>query len=545
LSETSPTKRLDAIERLLADPRYADHWVSFWQDLLAENPNVLKPSLNNTGPFRWFLHDALQDNWPMDRMMTELLMLRGGKYDGGAAGFGMAADNDAPTATRTLVAASALLGIQLQCARCHDAPYHDFKQRDLFSMAAMLDRKPITVPPTSSLAPGFFDNLGGRESLVKVTLTPGEPVEPEWHFASETGANNDASIDRWLQDPADTRERLAYLITGPDNTRFASVVVNHYWKRFFGAGIVEPADDWEKAVPSDPELLSWLSNELIRSGYNIQHVIRLILNSNAYQRSAIGINGTLPPDERFFASPDQRRLTAEQVTDSLYFATGRSMDVEELTFDPEARRASSTMATLGHPHRAWEFSTLSNERDRPSLSLPRAQAVTDVLEAFGWTGSRQSPIVTRADAPSVLQSGMLANGVMSTWVTRASVDSELANIAVSAPNPKSVIESLYLRLLTRFPQEHELIQFCDILQPGFETRWLSSEQVVAPVLPDELPVVSWSNHLRPEANSIQIERQQRARAGEPVDPRLEPTWREAYEDVVWAIVNSPEFVFIP
>ena len=72
LDNPSPEKRSEVIDRLLTDERWADHWVSYWQDVLAENPNMLKPSLNNTGPFRWFLHESLRDDKPLDRLVTEL-----------------------------------------------------------------------------------------------------------------------------------------------------------------------------------------------------------------------------------------------------------------------------------------------------------------------------------------------------------------------------------------------------------------------------------------------------------------------------------------
>src|SRR4029077_3278544 len=135
-------------------------------DVLAENPNILKPSLNNSGPFRWFLYDALRDGKPIDRMATELILLRGAKYEGGSAGFGMAADNDAPLAAKGQVIGSAFLGMELQCARCHDAPFHSNKQRDLYALAAMLERKTLTVPKSSTVPVAFFERKA-RESLIK------------------------------------------------------------------------------------------------------------------------------------------------------------------------------------------------------------------------------------------------------------------------------------------------------------------------------------------------------------------------------------------
>ncbi len=125
--DRSENKRARLVDQLLDDPRYADHWVSYWQDLLAENPTLLNLSLNSTGPFRWFLHDALRDHKPLDRMITELIELRGSAFEGGSAGFGVAAENDAPYAAKGHILASAFLGIELQCAALprFSLPQHD------------------------------------------------------------------------------------------------------------------------------------------------------------------------------------------------------------------------------------------------------------------------------------------------------------------------------------------------------------------------------------------------------------------------------------
>ncbi|MFO0865433.1 MAG: DUF1549 domain-containing protein [Gemmataceae bacterium] len=95
LAATDPNKRAKLIDRLLADPRWADHWMGYWQDVLAENPNILNPTLNNTGPFRWWLHESFLDNKPMDLFVIELLRMRGSERFGGPAGFAVASQNDA------------------------------------------------------------------------------------------------------------------------------------------------------------------------------------------------------------------------------------------------------------------------------------------------------------------------------------------------------------------------------------------------------------------------------------------------------------------
>src|SRR5262249_27527508 len=149
------------------------------------------------------------------------------------------------------------------------------------------------------------------------------------------GVADDSSLDVLTQSPKDSRQRLAALVTSPQNHRFAQVAVNRIWKRLMGAGIVEPAQDWEGHLPSHPEMLDWLAHEFVAHDYDLKHVARLILTSNIYQRAATGHNREATPELRFFASSDPRRMTAEQVIDSLFAAAGQRMDVEEITFDQD------------------------------------------------------------------------------------------------------------------------------------------------------------------------------------------------------------------
>lgn len=544
LADTSPNKRRRIVDRLLDDDRWADHWVSYWQDVLAENPSLINASLNTTGPFRWYLYDALRDQKPFDRLVTELILLRGTSAEGGSAGFGVASENDAPFAVKGQVVATAFLGIELQCARCHDSPYHSTKQRDLYALAAMFERRPVTVPKTSRVPNAFFE-AKVREPLIKVTLKPDEPVAPHWPFAEVTGSTDDAALTSLLQDPEDQRERLAALITSPNNQRFAQVIVNRLWRRFMGAGFVEPVQDWEGHAASHPELLDWLAREFVAHDYDLKHVARLILTSQAYQREATGKNLAAAPEVRFFVAPDRRRLTAEQVVDSLHAATGQPMDVEVLTFDPDGRRAAASRLRLDAPRRAWMFTSLANERDRPSLSLPRARAIADILEAFGWSGSRQNARTDRETAPNVLQPGALANTVAAVNLTRASCHSDLAERAIQAASPGELVDTLFLRFLGRLPTEPEKKSLIKVLAAQFDERLIPESEVQWPVPPEPLPAVTWSNHLRSEANSIALELERRVRQGPPPDPRLRPNWREAYEDVVWSLINLREFVWIP
>ncbi len=442
--------------------------------------------------------------------------------------------------------ATAFLGIELQCARCHDSPYHSTLQRDLYSLAAFFERKPVTVPASSTVPAAFFEKKS-RESLIKVTLKPKELIAPLWPFESVTGVADGPAIDRLMQTPGDPRERLAALVTAPQNTRFAQVIVNRVWKRLMGAGLVEPAQDWEGRLASHPEMLSWLGLEFVKQGYDVRALARLIMTSTAYQREARGRNLTASAEHRFFTSPDPRRLSAEQVVDTLFAVAGQSMqaDMEELTLDADARRPADSFISLGTPRRSWMLASLSNERDRPSLNLPRAQAAADILEAFGWTGSRQNPRTDRESEANVLQPGVLANSILSTSLTRAAEGSDLARLALEATSVEALTDRVFLRFFSRYPTAEEKRSVVVVLTPGFAQRVIPANEVKPAHRRPPLPMIAWSNHLMPEANSVKLELEQRVREGPAPDPRLRAEWREVFEDVVWGLVNTREFVWLP
>ncbi|MEW6307301.1 MAG: DUF1553 domain-containing protein, partial [Verrucomicrobiota bacterium] len=538
-NDQSPNRRANFIDRVLASPSWADNWVGYWQDVLAENPGILKPTLNNTGPFRWWIHESFLDNKPMDRFLTELVMMEGSVYHGGPAGFGLATQNDVPMADRGQVLSQAFLAMNLACARCHDAPYHDFKQKDLFGLAAMLKKGPEAVPASSSI-PAKANIKVGR--LVNVTLKPGEKVEPYWPFSKAMDAELPPGV---VRNQHDSREQLAAFITDPRNERFARVMVNRLWKRYLGVGLVEPVDDWETAKASHPELLSWLARELAMNNFDLKHVARLILNSHTYQRAVLAQTASSDkPEERLFASPVRRRLTAEQIVDSLWAAVGKKLEGEELTLDNDARRAAKDFLNLGYPRRAWEFTSLSNDRDRPALAMPRTQEIVNVLGMFGWREARQSALSVRDDSPNVLQPAVLANGDMGNGrIARLTDDCAVTEMCVKPQPLPELIKAVYLRVLSRPPSAEEAAMFAEHLKHGYEQRVLPGKAKKKEYDPTLL--LSWSNHLNAKATEIKLEAERKARLGDEPTDRLRPDWRERMEDMLWALVNSPEFVFIP
>jgi hypothetical protein len=543
LADPGPDKRARAIEARLADPRWADAWMGYWQDVLAENPGLIKPTLNNTGPFRSFLHDAFLDNLSFDRFVTELIRMDGSPMGGGPAGFGIATQNDAPRAAKAHVLAKAFLAVDMKCARCHDAPSHPYDQADLFGLAGFLDGKPQTIPATSTVP----KQPGGREPAVSVSLHAGDNVVPSWNLTDI--APSTYPLPAHLAPRKETtRERLATLITAPRNTRFAQVIVNRMWKRYLGVGLIEPVDDWddENAKPSHPELLDDLARELMTHDYDLKAVARLILNSEAYQAQTDG-DRSVPAasaEQRFFAGPARRRMSAEQILDSLFAAAGKPFRAEDLDVEPQGRRPPHEMLNLGNPRRAWELASTSNERDRPSLSLPVVQSLVDVLQSFGWRPNRQDPISDRDDLVNPLQPAIIANGIAGNRIARLSDDSAITELCLKEQPASELIRAVYLRVLSRVPDQREIDSLVAFIGDTYATRIVPGAKA-NPVVPRGKRRVSWSNHLSPEASQIQVSEERAVRQGDPPTTRLTREFRERMEDVVWVLINSPEFVFIP
>jgi hypothetical protein len=283
---------------------------------------------------------------------------------------------------------------------------------------------------------------------------------------------------------------------------------------------------------------------LVTHGYDLKHVARLILNSELYQREATAAGSKLTKeDERTFSAPARRRMRAEQLVDSLFQVAGKAPDCEQLTMDPEDRQPDSSHTNLGLPRKAWEFTPLSNERDRPALAKPRTQVVTDVLDTFGCRESRAEPRTARDHESNVLQPALLANGDLGSRVVRLSDDHAITALALQPQPVEKLVEQVFLRVLSRPPTAKEAARYIELLQPGFEQRLTGAAALPRPR--GNTKAVSWANHLHPDATKAILEVEKEVHAGDPATKRLQGEWRERLEDMLWSLVVSPEFIYLP
>ena len=228
------------------------------------------------------------------------------------------------------------LGTSMKCAGCHD----HFENKEW--------------PQERFLA---FAGLFATEDLEKIRCDQKSGQFVAAKFPFELPGTTTAL-------PLDPDERLhvaAQLITDPGNPRFAKTIVNRLWKRYFGLGLVEPVDDLRDDMPaSHPELLDWLAHDFLAHGCDQKHTIRQILTSSTYQlrfdpEQADVFDAAQPSVPRYFRSPQLRRLTAEQVLDSVRLAaSGELLPAQRTLLDG---RSTALMRALGRPASRNEIST--------------------------------------------------------------------------------------------------------------------------------------------------------------------------------------------
>ena len=117
-------------------------------------------------------------------------------------------------------------------------------------------------------------------------------------------------------------------------------------------------------------------------------------------------------------------------------------------------------------------------------------------------------------------------------------------LALNTKSATDLIENIFLRFLGRLPNQKEQTSALELINPGFENRVSMNDESFKPKQNEKLPLITWFNHLSPEATTVQMKVEKQVRQGPPVDPRINPDWRERYEDLIWSLINHREFVWL-
>jgi hypothetical protein len=266
-----------------------------------------------------WLREQVAKNRPWDEMVRDLLTVTGDTDAQPAVGYYVVTVGEERESHRsTLVpsAAQTFLGARIGCAQCHNHPLEKYTQDDFYHFAGFfsrvrLERKDSKMGPTT-LTVSAPDPNQNKNPIGVVQPRTGQFLKPQPLDRSATPVEP-------AQDP---RAVLAAWITAPKNEYFAGAMVNRLWAHFFKTGLVEPIDDLRASnPPSNPELWQALCDEFVRSKFDRKHLMRLMLNSRAYQLSS----KTTPAnakDTRFYSHYYARRLPAEVLLDAICQVTG-------------------------------------------------------------------------------------------------------------------------------------------------------------------------------------------------------------------------------
>lgn len=340
LANKSESNRIVLIDSLLNRPGYASQMYDWMADILrlvdrAGNDNYLRP-------YSDWIKECLRDNEPWDAMVHDMLTAEGRVWEEPAAGFvlrdpGMPLDN-LNNAVRIF------LGTRIGCAQCHDHPFDKWTQKEFYSLAAFtagIEYRPSTKISINNKDIDKASSKDGKESnearqakqlmrLNRNGVTNNDKKQlkfpHDYQYSNAKPEQLATPSVLWGTAPekinnSERRKVFADWVAAGDNPRFPLTMANRLWQKAMGIGLIEPVDDMkDETKATNPELMEFLSKELVRLEFDLKEFQRIIYYSKTYQRAAT--YGELDPEKPYlFPGPLLRRMTAEQVWDSLLTLT--------------------------------------------------------------------------------------------------------------------------------------------------------------------------------------------------------------------------------
>lgn len=537
LADTTGSKRARAIEEVLASPRWADHWTAYWDDVwMGRSP--VGPDVDR-GAFRAWLHDALNRNEPWDAIVSALLTATGRNSAGGPKRDSEANDGAGPvddgvngavnwtlkyddnpqdlagTASRTL------LGVQIQCAQCHDHKTEKWTQKDFEGFAAAFVRtRPAPVTPLRGdgrppagpqVDTGKPMGMVRRVDLVDLGRPAPRFAKKMADFDAITKAPPIALDGTPLGDGEGVRVALARWVTSPGNAWFARALVNRMWGHFLGRGFVDPVDDLRPSNPPvAPELLDALASDFVASRYDVKHLVRVIVGTAAYAGSASALDeasAKVDPEAKLWERFRMTPLAPGELLDAVVAATKLDAIVE--------RTGRLDMAQVrARVNKRYGFLfDVDEETDQSDYEGTIAQGLALLDGSVVATGA------------SVLPGGALAT--------------VLAMPGDDAPK----IEELYLRTLSRFPAPDEIERWTRFVRDAVDAPDPAGVQGAEP------EGAGAKAEARKGASGEKREKGEKPRQPDPLGGLERRAGRQradahtrAYEDLFWTLLNTSEFV---
>ena len=426
LEDTAADKRATLVDRLLDRPEYVDYWTHKWSDLL------LVSSRSLPAPAMWSFYQSVRRsvsaNQSWDEFARGILTASGSTLDDGGGNYFVLHKDVSDLAESTAVT---FLGMSINCARCHNHPLEKWTQDQYWAFANLFSR--VALKDT------------GRAGEVVVRSTP---TGEAFHLRRGTPMPP-APLDGLalpLDSSTDRREYFADWLTAPDNPFFARSLVNRVWRNYMGRGLVEAEDDMRATNPAtNPELLAALTDDFVDHGFDVKHLMRTIMTSAAYQRSARPLPGNRA-DDRFYSRYLGRRLPAEVLLDAYSDVTDVPTPFDEITVGS----SGGTKKDASYP---------AGVR---AVQLPDSQLVSRFLDAFGRAERSQTCACERTDDATVTQALHLSNGDTLNAKLR-DANSRPARWLVDGKSDTEIVDGLFRLALSRPPNAGERKRFVSAL----------------------------------------------------------------------------------
>jgi hypothetical protein len=284
---------------------------------------------------RMWIKQQVADNTPYDRMAYRIVTATGSNKENPAAAYFKTVRTPEELVENTT---HLFLATRFNCNKCHDHPFERWTMDQYYETAAYFSQIGLAADPNAKGATIGGTAVEGAKPLYEIVsdkkdgdvlhLRTNKPVSPKVPYDTELISSTASS----------RREAFATWMTSPQNDYFAMSYANRIWGYLTGTGVIEPLDDIRAGnPPSNPELLQYLTNEFIQSGFNVRHLMKLIANSRTYQLS-LATNKWNEDDKINYSHAKARRLPAEVLFDSVFAVTGSMPNIPGV---PKGTRAAA------------------------------------------------------------------------------------------------------------------------------------------------------------------------------------------------------------
>ncbi len=443
LADTSPDKRARLVDTLLKRSEFVDFWTLKWADLL----RLEERQLDKTGmeTFHHWIHEAIATNMPLDQFVRAMVSARGSTYTNAPANWYRA--NRTPT-ERAENSAQLFLGARLKCAQCHNHPFERWTQDDYHNWTAVFARVDYKI-----LENKRSDENDKHEFKGDQIVLIGDAGKSVWtnprlgRAATARVLGGPLVVDLEKAGAPDELEAVGSWMTTAKNPWFARMQANRIWFHLMGRGLVDPVDDFRASnPPSHPALLDALALELSGRGFDLRHLIRVIMASRTYQLES-DPNETNAGDEIDYSHTRPRRLGAEQLLDSQSRAAGSPLKLEGM---PEGARVSQMI-------------------EGRKFYKPLKTSSDKFLAAFGKPSRLVCSESERSGETTMSQAFQLLSGpLLNNLLTRK--ENRLGRLLESGKSAGPMIDELFLATLSRPPSGTERFLLASRLEGARDKR---------------------------------------------------------------------------